>query len=177
MSTEPYMSETAKHRGVTIQFCVGNGVDIGSGGDPVVPNAISIDLPEAEYKYYNSNQPHRGNLNFRCDGRLLPFKDETLDWVYSSHLLEDFLDWWPILTEWTRVLKRGGHLIILVPDKTKWNEAIQRGQPPNCQHQHESHVGELSKYAKKLGLQIVMDQMASTTDPLDYSIVFVGKKI
>lgn len=174
---ETYKSETAKYRHLTVPYCVGNGVDLGSGGDPVVPHAISVDLPEAEYAYYNSNQPHRGHLNFRGDARIMPFKDGTLDWVYSSHLLEDFLDWNPILDQWGAAIKRGGHLIILVPDRVKWNEAISRGQPPNCQHQHESHVGELTRYMLPRMFRTIMDCMAKPEDPEDYTIIYVGQKL
>src|SRR5437867_3001774 len=42
------MSETAKHRHLTIRYCQGCGLDLGSGGDPIVPWAISVDLPAEE---------------------------------------------------------------------------------------------------------------------------------
>jgi hypothetical protein len=38
------MSETSKCRGRLKKFCVGYGVDIGYGGDPIPPSAITIDL-------------------------------------------------------------------------------------------------------------------------------------
>lgn len=48
----------------------------------------------------------------------LPYEDESVDLIYASHVLEYFdreevLD---ILSEWTRVLKKGGVLRIAVPD-------------------------------------------------------------
>tara|TARA_Y100001938_G_scaffold133132_1_gene192182 strand:+ start:2173 stop:2736 length:564 start_codon:yes stop_codon:yes gene_type:complete len=48
----------------------------------------------------------------------LPYEDETVDLIYASHVLEYFdreeaID---VLTEWTRVLKKGGVLRIAVPD-------------------------------------------------------------
>lgn len=173
MSNE-FNSETSKHRDVTVPFCKGNGVDIGSGGDPVVPWAIQIELPDDKFKWYNSGRAIDGAI-YRRDGHMLPFKDETLDFVYSSHLLEDFFDWWPVLSEWVRVLKPLGMLVILVPDKQRWNDAIKRGQPPNCQHRHESYVGELSSFASRLGLTVVKDEIAKP-DTLDYTIVFVAQK-
>jgi SAM-dependent methyltransferase len=172
------MSETEKHRDQTVQYCTGNGVDIGSQNDPVVPWAISLDLPHDEYAHYTSGKAPENSIQWRGDGRDLPFKDGRLDFVYSSHMLEDFLDWGPILTEWTRVLKQGGRLIIMVPDKLLWNAAIRNGQPPNCAHQHEAYVGELTWSVQdlKLPLKVLRDELTAK-DPADYNILFVAEKL
>lgn len=172
------MSETAKHRDRTVQYCQGNGIDVGSQNDPVVPWAISLDLPHDEYVVYTSGQAPENSIQWRGDGRDLPFKDGTLDFVYSSHMIEDFLNWEPILREWTRVLKLGGRLIIMLPDKVRWNEAIRNGQPPNCAHKHESFAGELTNHAElyKLPLKILLDELTNQT-PQDYNILFVAEKL
>lgn len=173
------MSETSKYRHLTNKYCVGNGVDIGSGGDPVVPWAIQVDLSDESYARYNSNQAPRGPIQWRSDDVVwnLPFKRQSLDFVYSSHLIEDFLDWKPILFEWTRVLRPGGNLVILLPDKELWNEAIRRGQPPNCAHQHESFAGELSLYAKNLDNLKVIEDRCTNCFPGDYNILFAAQKL
>lgn len=182
-----YPSETAKYRHLTRHYCwrqypqdplfqePGVGVDIASQGDPVVPWAVQFDLPAEEFAHYNSNHAPQGPIQLRGHADKLPFDSSSLDFVYSSHLLEDFLDWTPILTEWTRVLKPGGHLIILVPDKVRWNEAILKGQPPNCAHTHESHAGELSTYADGLGLEVIEDRLTDLWEG-DYSVLYVAKK-
>lgn len=170
-------SETAKYRHLTTEHCRGNGVDIGSGGDPVVPWAINFDLPNDEFDRYHSGHPPRKPIQYGGDAKNLPFKDGTLDFVYSSHLLEDFFDWDPVLREWMRVLKPGGKLVILVPDKKLWNDAIARGQPPNCAHTHESYPGEISKYVGRLGRMRVIRDSLTECFPNDYSILFVGVKL
>lgn len=172
-----HVSETAKYRDLTVPFCHGNGVDIGSGGDPVVPWAISVDLPVDDFHRYNAGADGWGTIQWRGAATELPFKDGTLDFVYSSHLLEDFFDWVPVLLEWTRVLKAGGMLVILVPDKARWSAAIARGQPPNCEHRHESFPGELSEYVDALGLAVICDQLALPDDETDYSVLFVARKL
>lgn len=170
------MSETSKYRRLTTPYCNGNGVDIGSQNDPVVPWAVSLDLPLDKYSKYSSGQAQNNAIQWRGDCRDLPFKDGVCDFVYSSHLLEDFLEWAPILGEWARVLKKGGHLIILVPDKFRWNAAISRGQPPNNSHTHESYAGELSRYVVHLGIEVICDKLTDLT-PEDYTIMFVGRKL
>jgi ubiquinone/menaquinone biosynthesis C-methylase UbiE len=63
------------------------------------------------------------------------FRDNVLDYVYSSHLLEDFIDTKTVLTEWLRVLKPGGRLIVFCPDEQIYREHCRRTkQPYNTQH-------------------------------------------
>lgn len=170
------MSETSKYRDLTVPYCIGNGIDIGSQGDPVVPWAISLDLPLAEYSHYSSGQAPDKSIQWRGDASALPFKDGILDFVYSSHLIEDFPDWYPYLREWARVLKPGGYIIILLPDKKLWGDAILRGQPPNCAHTHESFVGELTDHFNRIGgFDILRDELTNKS-PEDYSIIFVAQK-
>jgi SAM-dependent methyltransferase len=168
-------SETGKYRHLTAKHCSGAGVDIASQGSVVVPWAFSFDLPREEFDYYNSNNPPKGPIHLRGHATKLPFENDSLDFVYSSHLLEDYEDWIQPLREWTRVLKPGGNLIILVPDKKLWNEAIEKGQPPNCSHKHESYAGELSTYATMMGWTVVHDELTNCF-PGDYSVLFVAKR-
>jgi len=102
-----FPSETAKYRHLAGRFCLGVGVDVASGGDPVVPWALNFDLPEPEFSRYRNNAPPLGTIQLRGFAEKLPFDSGSLDFVYSSHLLEDFEDWQPILVEWLRVLKPG----------------------------------------------------------------------
>lgn len=169
-------TESEKYRHMTAQYLQGNGVDLGCGGNPVVPWAIAFDLPTEDYRNYHSSATPDRVIQWGGDARNLPFKDGTLDFVYSSHLIEDFMDWTPVLTEWVRVLKPGGRLVIIVPDKSLWQQALDRGQPPNCAHQHESFVGELSQHASVIGgLQVIEDRLTSCFDG-DYSILFVATR-
>jgi len=175
-------SETAKYRNLTAKYCYadkdmpGCGVDIASQGDVVVPWAISFDLPVEEFNFYCSNHPAKGPIHLRGHADKLPFENETLNFVYSSHLLEDYLDWEPVIREWLRVLRPNGYLIILIPDKELWGAAIKAGQSPNCSHRHEGRVGELSELATKLGLEIIEDRLTDQ-HPGDYSILGVFRKI
>lgn len=53
-----------------------------------------------------------------ADARYLPFKNQSFDHVYSSHLIEHFphATAKAILSEWTRVLKKNGKIEIRCPD-------------------------------------------------------------
>lgn len=179
-------SEAAKYRPLYEQYLGGNIVDVGSGGWPCHPRAIQIELESSSFNHYTGGRPPAFPLQWQQNDayRNLPFKDGTVDVLFSSHLLEDFEDWWPILREWSRVLKSGGHLIVIVPDKERWRNALRLGQPPNCQHRHESRPGELSEYAAGLGVSVIRDSLTNHCNGVgkggavieDYSVLFVAQK-
>ncbi len=158
-------NETSPRRHLTVPYCMGNGVDLGSGGCPVVPWAIQIEELET---------PRIGqSIEYIGTALNLPFKDETLDFVYASHLLEDFLNWESVLTEWNRVIKVGGYIIIMVPDHNIFRQCVMNGQEDNLAHQHESYPGELTKHYTELfpNFDIIHDYITDS-----YNILFVAKK-
>lgn len=175
------MSETSKYRHLTRQYCLrddgqaGCGVDIASGGDPVVPWAWQLELCDAEYIHYNGGHSPRGPIQLKGDAARRCAEDGSLDFVYSSHLLEDYLDWQSVLSCWKAMLKPGGKLIILCPEKERWAAAIAAGQPPNCSHKREPVVGELTKECEQAGFVTIVERLTAV-DAKDYSILYVGRK-
>ena len=89
-----------------LRYMTGRGVDIGWRGDrpdaEPVPNAEGVDLETPGY-----------------DGIHLPYEDESLDFVFSSHMLEhvSLADRGATITDWFRTLKIGGFIICIVPRK------------------------------------------------------------
>jgi len=49
------------------------------------------------------------------EGDDLPFKDETLGYVISSHVIEHYFDPIKALKEWYRVIKPGGYIFTIAP--------------------------------------------------------------
>lgn len=54
-----------------------------------------------------------------ASGDDLPFKDSFWDFVLTSHVLEHFFDPINALKEWHRVVKDGGYICLILPDKRK----------------------------------------------------------
>lgn len=167
-------SETSKHRELVKQFCCGNGLDLGSAGDPIVPTAIQIEHPNNYCPFFDTRYPPqiRGDAT-----QLVWFKDNCLDFVFSSHLIEDFTpeEQRNICKEWGRVIKRGGHLVILAPEQGRWREALRKGQPPNHAHRHEPPLGFFTQMFKAFGgWDILADNFCNKTD---YGMYFVARKI
>lgn len=58
-----------------------------------------------------------GKIDIQADGLALPIPDGTLDYLCSSHVLEHLVNPVIALLEWHRVLRGGGFLYLVVPDK------------------------------------------------------------
>jgi predicted SAM-dependent methyltransferase len=124
------MSETSNCRSRLAKYCQGYGLDIGYGGDAIVPSAITVDLPVP----YTNVGSHPLNLGGNAKD-LFWFNSNVLDYVFSSHLLEDFEDTEAVLREWLRVLKPEGYLIIFCPDERVYREhCLKTGQSYNYAH-------------------------------------------
>jgi uncharacterized protein (TIGR02246 family) len=125
-------SETSKARPRLSKFCQGNGIDLGYGGDPIVPTVITMDLPRPYARLGDHPQ------NLAGDARdLYWFRNNILDYVYSSHLLEDFSskETAAVLREWLRVIKVGGVLVLYGPDEQAYRAHCKKtGQDYNPSH-------------------------------------------
>jgi ubiquinone/menaquinone biosynthesis C-methylase UbiE len=125
-------SETSKSRHLLAPYCVGIGMDVGYGGEKIVDTAWAFDMPQP----YTSVGSHRQQL--RGDCRSFPFIcDNALDYIYSSHVLEDFTyeELVPIINEWRRVLKPEGLIITNCPDQQRFlAHCAATGQGTNDAH-------------------------------------------
>ena len=119
----PRRSETARYRKSLEKFCTGYGIDIGFGGDPISAAAIRMDLPTPYTRVGQASVQLGGDCR-----DLFWLRDGVLDYVYSSHVLEDFpaAETSSILREWTRVLRPGGRLILLLPDQQRYLKYCRR---------------------------------------------------
>lgn len=127
-------SETSGVRDFLARYCIGDGVDIGYGGDPITPRAICMDMPTPYTNLGDAPQHLHGMAS------ALPFKDGTLDYVYSSHLIEDFsyAAQAVLLHEWARVVRVKGLVIIVAPDQRRYRAHCEAtGQPMNAAHRYD----------------------------------------
>ena len=126
-------SETSAARSVLAPYCTGLGLDLGFGGSAISPTAITFDMP---HMYCPSLEGHRQHL--RGDATNMPFIcDEAFDYIYSSHLIEDFYydELIGIISEWRRILAPGGVLVLNAPDQKKFlAHCDATGQSRNDNH-------------------------------------------
>jgi predicted SAM-dependent methyltransferase len=177
--TSLYRSETSKHREEILPFCQGYGLDIGFGGDPVHSAAIRMDLP-FPYAYTGEYPVQLGG-----DCRNLKWiSSDSLDYVYSSHVLEDFdrNETEPVLREWIRVVKPGGLIVLLLPDQAKYIEScLRRGEISAdgvIGNPHHSITDFSMNYVMEVAMRIGLVEKHHSVDLLgEYSFLLVLKKI
>jgi SAM-dependent methyltransferase len=104
------------------KYMSGIGLDIGYKGYeenivPILESAQGIDLETPGY-----------------DGRTLPFEDNSLDYVYSSHCLEHISDYKNYIKEALRVLKPGGYIITVVPHRDLYEKKLTLPSQWNGDH-------------------------------------------
>lgn len=155
---ENYRSETSKVRRLVIDYCQGHGCDIGFGGDKIKKtDCIGIDFAQP---YAHTG---KDSVDIACDvmKEKIPVADNTFDYVYTSHLIEDFVDTKTALEEFIRILKPGGNLILVFPDQAVYEKYCRKhGQPLNLYHIH-----------KEMGLEFMIRKINSI-EGLRYDLLF-----
>lgn len=99
-------------------YCNGRGLDIGFGGDLVAKNAKGYDFEHGDAQF------------------LSKLKDNTFDFVYSSHTIEHLPDPSEALKNWFRVLKPGGFLIVYLPHRELYEKKNNLPSRFNPTHLH-----------------------------------------
>jgi len=113
-STHYWQSEAL----AVLPHCSGMGVDVGCGPRKKYPYAIGIDLNRGGGKV----------PEIICDVEKeeLPFRDEVLDYILCSHIVEHFGNPLDVLRKLMKKLKKGGNLLLIVPDA---NHTPKMGTP------------------------------------------------
>src|SRR5437879_4868391 len=120
------MAESKKIVYEVAQYLRGRGLDVGAGDFKVLPHVISVD-----------NLHHTAfGLQIRPDivceaDKLDIFASCSMDFVYSSHVLEHVEDMGATLKEWWRVIKQGGLLVMYLPHKDYYPRMGQPGANPD----------------------------------------------
>lgn len=166
------MSETALARPKLAKYCEGVGLDLGFGGDAIVPTAITFDTDPPYAHVGGDKQIMKGDCR-----NLSMFCTESLDYLYQSHLAEDF-EWQSLIQivhEWRRVLKVGGYFVCCNPDEQVYRSVT----PPEIYNQAHKNAD--------FNLQTFKDRVISQTGPWEivyecplidtYSFHLVAKKI
>jgi len=111
------------------KYCRGFGIDIGCGYQPF-PSASGVDIQTECIKFMQQV----GTVHYVRDAiDLYGIGPATQDFVFSSHCLEHLVDWRDAISEWTRVLKPQGYLVLYLPHKS-WEKYLAINEP---EHRHD----------------------------------------
>ena len=173
------------------KFLYGLGLDIGIGSNRLSPTVLGTD-------WY----PHPTGVDilWNCvhEGKRMeyPFREETFDFVFASHVIEDFApdEIQFAFDEFLRMVKKGGHLVILIPDMENkrypdWDEVFtadddevksgkrqvgeKAGNPSHLVHAGETLMNKLAQNSVYQSEVVQVDTIPHESMSLD----FVVKKI
>jgi len=127
-------------------------------------------------------------VDVTCDVKKLDlFADESFDYVYSSHTLEDMPYPAAVLMEWWRVIKPGGRLILYLPlaknvakemGLANWQDFYaNKGEiGANPHHEHDYLPSEIQELVANCGpIEVLVDEVRGEKE--EYSFLQVYKKL
>ncbi len=169
------MSQCAESKKIVWEvapYLKGRGVDLGAGDFKVLPHVISVD-----------NQ-HHAQFGFSikpdvkvdtCEDMSI-FSSQSMDFVYSSHLLEHIQNYEKALTEWWRLVKVGGYLILYLPHADFYPKKGTYGANPD--HKHDFLPEDIIKAMSNVqGMPYDLLECQERSDGDEYSMLLVFKKI
>lgn len=138
----------------------GLGFDFGPGTNRLSPTVLCSD-------WY----PHKGvDLVWNIvpeDGerRKFPFSDNTFDFVFASHVIEDFeeKDIQFVFDELLRIIKPNGYFVILVPD-------MEGGRYPKCDERFTADSPEVISGERQVG-----ELAGNPSHHLDFGLTWLHK--
>ena len=164
-------SETSKVREMVLPYCIGRGCDIGFGGDKVMKvNCDGIDYPQP-YAFAGKDK-----VDIACDVIKgdIPVADNTYDYVYTSHLIEDFADTTDALKKFIRILRPGGNLILVFPDQPQYEMYCKEIKlPMNPYHVHADMGYDYMKRQLDALPGIQYKELFKSNCAIDYNVVMV----
>lgn len=126
------VSEYLRPSMVVLDAGCGTGAEFSHDWKQAVRRLVGCDLNGAE-RNPNISEAVRCNL---CD---LPFADATFDLIFSRYVLEHLPEPGAVFREWARVLKPGGLLIVLTPNKYHYVPLVSR----MTSHRFHQQVGKI----------------------------------
>lgn len=134
------------------RYFVGRGLDIGGKPDPLA--------------LYQELFPRMGAVRTwdweDGDAQFLASEpDASYDFVHSSHCLEHLVDARQGLANWFRVLRPGGHLVVLVPDE----DLYEQGVFPSTWNRDHKHTFTIWKAASWSPASINLVELLASLGP------------
>lgn len=115
--------------------------------------SVGVDVSVDAVDYCN-----RLGLNCHAyQGKQLPFPDSTFDVLTAWHVIEHVLDVQQTLSDWQRVLRPGGLIVVATPDGSspkvkKLGKAYKKFWAP--EHTYTFNPVNLGEFASQLGLEV-----------------------
>lgn len=194
----PMGNESGKIKWEIPKWTRGRGLDVGCGIQKTYPHFIGVDNRKDATLF---NHPINPDVPVATAAELPMFASGSMDFVFSSHLLEHF----PLekgdprryptllqqqiaakllvethtagdaLKEWLRVIKREGYLVLYVPDEDQYPKVGGEGaNPDHCFNVNYDIVVDLMK---RTGAAWDLVDFQKRSQGQEYSLFFVFRKV
>lgn len=173
---DPQGSEALKCKYDIVPYTRGRVLDLGAGGLRTYPHFTTVDnLTDARLF------GHRMKPDVVIDSceNLSLFGSESVDAVFSSHLLEHIVDTVATLREWWRVVQVGGHLVLYLPHADYYPNIGQPGANPD--HKHDFRPADIKRAMREVieggehGWDLVVSESRNAEQ--EYSFLQVYRKL
>lgn len=162
----PQGFESRKIKYLLPRYTRGRGLEIGCGLEKAFPHFIGID---------NGHHFGKGAADFVCNAdRLSMFADGSMDFVFSSHVLEHMEDPERTLAEWWRVIRFGGHLCLYLPHKGFYPNVGQPGANPD--HKHDFWPEDITRMVRGIDPAVRIVEAETRDGENEYSFFLVFRK-
>jgi ADP-heptose:LPS heptosyltransferase/predicted SAM-dependent methyltransferase len=171
----PQGNEAGKVRYDVVPYMKGRVFDLGCGQHKIYPTAVGIDNRVDARLFGIQIKP---DFAVETCERMPFFSDGAADTVFSSHLLEHIEDHVGALTEWWRLVKPGGYLVLYLPHAEHYPRMGQPGANPDHKHDFlpEDITHAMEKIAEASGHGWEQVENETRTKDLEYSFLQVYRK-
>lgn len=166
----PYKAESKKIVWEVAPYLRGRGLDVGAGDFKILPHAISVD--NCHHQAFGFNIKPDVFVPTAAD--LSVFGSQSMDFVYSSHLLEHMEDPAAALKEWYRLVKPGGYLILHLPHEDHYPKMGEDGANPD--HKWNLNNQMVREWMQNLAPWDLIEDQVRTQDD-EYSILQIYQKL
>lgn len=168
----PQGDEASKISWEIVRWTRGRGLDLGCGPKATFPHFIRVDNLKDTHLFGHHIKP---DVRVDTAEDLSVFGSESMDFVFSSHLLEHIEPEKVVKTlrEWMRVIRLNGYLVLYLPDEDQYPKVGEAEANPD--HKWNVSCSHLLEYMAKCGSWDLVDfQKRSAGD--EYSLFFVFQK-
>jgi predicted SAM-dependent methyltransferase len=167
---DPQGNESKKIVWEVAPYLRGRGVDLGAGDFKILPHAISVDnMHHAAFGY-----KIKPDVMVETCEDLSVFGGHSMDFVYSSHLLEHMEDPAKSLKGWWRLVKQGGYMVLYLPHEDLYPKIGEEGANPD--HKHNLNEQKVIDWMMEVGSWDLV-QCQKRGEDSEYSFLMVFKKL
>jgi len=141
-------------------------LDVGCGSSPIInhyPNAVGVDINVKKLNFMKERCP---NITFkRMSADKIEYKDGKFDHVLCLEVLEHLENPEQTVKEISRVLRKGGNVILATPDYSKWIwRFMERFTPTKEEHVYQFTREKLEAMCKKHNLYPIRHKYTAWCD-------------